>query len=60
MLLSEQKSSQNNTPAINSPEPETERLRRDIFRPDMEKFMMFTQMLRTNAMLNRAKITHKK
>jgi hypothetical protein len=41
------------------PDLETERLRRDIFRPDMEKFKLFTKMLRTNALFNRAKVTHK-
>ncbi|WP_262710292.1 hypothetical protein [Mucilaginibacter psychrotolerans] len=27
---------------------EEERLIRDVYRPDMEKFRLFTQMLRTN------------
>ena len=40
-------------------ESETERLKRDIFRPDMEKFRLFTQMLRTNAIYKKAKITHR-
>ena len=40
-------------------ESETERLRRDVFRPDMEKFLLFTQMLRTNKMYNRVKVAHK-
>jgi len=40
-------------------ESENDRLRRDIFRPDMEKFKLFTQMLRTNKLYNRAKVTHK-
>jgi len=40
-------------------ESETERLRRDVFRPDKEKFLLFTKMLRTNMMYKRAKITHK-
>ncbi len=40
-------------------ESETERLRRDIFRPDMEKFYLFTKMLRMNAIYKKAKITHK-
>jgi len=39
-------------------ETEAERLRRDVFRPDMEKFKLFTQMLRTNALYKKAKITH--
>ena len=38
---------------------EEERLREDIFRPDMEKFRLFTKMLRTNMLYKRAKITHK-
>jgi len=38
---------------------ETERLRKDVFRSDMEKFHLFTKMLRTNALLKNAKITHK-
>jgi hypothetical protein len=42
-----------------SAEQEIERLRRDIYQPDMEKFFLFTKMLRTNALYKRAKITHK-
>jgi hypothetical protein len=37
---------------------EIERLKRDIYRSDMEKFRLFTQMLRTNALLKRAVIRH--
>lgn len=40
-------------------ETDEERLRRDIYRPDMEKFKLFTQMLRTNALYKKAKITHR-
>ena len=40
-------------------EAEEQRLRKDIFRPDMEKLQLFTKMLRTNALFKRAKITHK-
>ncbi len=40
-------------------ESEDERLRRDIYRPDMEKFRLFTQMLRNNKIYNRIKVTHK-
>lgn len=42
-----------------SNEGEVVRLRRDIYRPDMEKLKLFTQMLRTNALFKKAKITHK-
>ena len=38
---------------------ENERLHRDIHRSDMEKLRLFTKMLRTNRMLNKAIITHK-
>jgi hypothetical protein len=38
---------------------ETERLKRDIYRPDMEKLQLFTKMLRTNALLKKAIIHHK-
>jgi len=40
-------------------ETEIERLKRDIYRPDMEKFRLFTQMLRRNAALKKAVIRHK-
>lgn len=36
-----------------------ERLRRDIYRPDIEKLHLFTQMLRVNALFKKAKITYK-
>jgi hypothetical protein len=38
---------------------EEKRLREDVFRSDIEKFRLFTQMLRTNAILKKAVITHK-
>jgi len=38
---------------------ETERLKMDIYRPDMEKLQLFTKMLRTNALLKKAVIHHK-
>jgi hypothetical protein len=38
---------------------ETERLKRDVYRPDMEKLQLFTKMLRTNALLKKAIIHHK-
>lgn len=34
------------------------RLKRDMNRSDMEKFLLFTQMLRTNAMYKKAKISN--
>ena len=53
------KKTPSNIAADVSSEQEIERLRRDIYRPDMEKFFLFTKMLRENAMYKRAKITHK-
>ncbi|MDH7462035.1 hypothetical protein QEG73_12130 [Chitinophagaceae bacterium 26-R-25] len=41
------------------PKTDEERLREDIYRSDMEKFRLFTRMLRRNEMFKRAKITHK-
>ncbi len=38
---------------------ELERLRRDIYRTDMEKLNLFTQMLRVNSLLKKARVTHK-
>jgi hypothetical protein len=53
---------QNNTdkkPVQNSILTEDERLRQNIYRPDMEKLRLFTMMLRTNALYKKAAITHK-
>jgi hypothetical protein len=38
---------------------ELERLKRDVYRPDMEKLQLFTKMLRTNILLKKAVIRHK-
>ena len=38
---------------------EAERLKQDIYRPDIEKFRLFTKMLRANMLLKKAVITHK-
>ncbi len=43
----------------NGDQQEFTRLREDIFRTDLEKFRLFTQMLRRNSMLNKAIISHK-
>ena len=37
----------------------TERLKQDIYRTDMEKLRLFTQMLKTNAMYKKAIVSHK-
>lgn len=38
---------------------DVERLRRDVFRSDMDKLKLFTKMLRTNSILNKAVVIHK-
>ncbi|MEI8279088.1 MAG: hypothetical protein WCG87_04940 [Bacteroidota bacterium] len=38
---------------------EEERLLQDMNRSDMEKFLLFTEMLRRNALYKKATITHK-
>ena len=60
MVLLQEESSKRIDQVPASIESEAERLHRDIFRPDMEKFKLFTSMLRTNMLYKRAKITHKK
>jgi len=56
-------SEKNNDPTKNPAPPitdaEKERLLRDIYRPDIEKLGLFTEMLRNNAVFKKAKITHK-
>jgi len=36
-----------------------ERIKRDVYRSDMEKLSLFTRMLRQNALFKKAKIIHK-
>lgn len=38
---------------------DSERLRRDVYRSDMDKLRLFTKMLRTNNVLNKVVVTHK-
>ena len=38
---------------------ERERIRRDMYRSDIEKLDLFARMLRQNALFKRAKIIHK-
>lgn len=42
-----------------SNDPERERLKRDIYRSDIEKLQLFTRMLRQNALFKKAKVIHK-
>jgi hypothetical protein len=40
-------------------ESEIGRLRSDVYRSDMEKFLLFTKILRANKMYSRVKVIHK-
>lgn len=40
-------------------ESELDRLKRDIYRSDKEKYLLLIQMFRRNAMFKKAIITHK-
>ncbi|RFS22790.1 hypothetical protein DVR12_13455 [Chitinophaga silvatica] len=50
---------QKGTEAVFDFSSEMERLKKDIYRSDIEKLKLFTQMLRTNNLLKKTKITHK-
>jgi hypothetical protein len=46
-------------PISESAVSEEERLRKDIYRTDLEKLHLFSQMLRINNLFKKARITHK-
>lgn len=58
-MSSEKKSIQKAVLISKSKGHDIERLRQDIYRPDMEKLRLFTQMLRANSLFEKAKVTHK-
>jgi len=58
-MSSEKKSIEKGVLDPSSNQGEMDRLKRDIYRPDMEKLKLFTQMLRANALFKKAKVTHK-
>ena len=59
VMSSEKKSIEKGVLDPSSNQGEMDRLKRDIYRPDMEKLKLFTQMLRANALFKKAKVTHK-
>lgn len=59
MSLSEKEPSGKSKQVVILNESEDERLLRKLNRSDMEKFLSFTKMLRTNSMYKFAKVTHK-
>jgi hypothetical protein len=40
-------------------ESESERIRRDIYRSDIEKLKLFTRMLKQNTLFKNARVIHK-
>jgi hypothetical protein len=38
---------------------EKERIKRDVYRSDIEKLRLFTQMLKQNVLFKKAKVIHK-
>jgi hypothetical protein len=59
IMAAEKKSAHSVIETSTSNKGEIERLRRDVYRPDMEKLRLFTQMLRVNTLFKKAKVTHK-
>jgi hypothetical protein len=45
--------------ALSMTNAEKERIRRDVYRSDIEKLSLFTRMLRQNILFKKAKIIHK-
>lgn len=59
-MISDKKTIKENAAVYNNTtDVEMARLRKDIFRPDMEKLALFTKMLRINALYKKARISHK-
>lgn len=58
-MAAEKKSANREVRKSSLNEAETDRLRRDIYRSDIEKLRLFTKMLRANALFKKAIITHK-
>ena len=59
MSLSEKKADNPKSTTNFVVETEEERLRRDIYRSDAEKFRLLTEMLRMNAIYKKANVTHR-
>ena len=58
-MAADKKSANREVKKSSPDEAEIERLRRDIYRSDIEKLRLFTQMLRANALFKKAIVTHK-
>jgi hypothetical protein len=57
--MSEKNEESAKTTASSLTNAEKERIKRDIYRSDMEKLKLFTRMLKQNALFKKAKVIHK-
>jgi hypothetical protein len=58
-LMSEKNKVSTEIAASSMFDAEKERIKRDIYRSDVEKLRLFTRMLRQNALFKKAKVIHK-
>jgi hypothetical protein len=58
-FMSEKNNESTGNVALSITSAEKERIRRDVYRSDIEKLRLFTRMLRQNILFKKAKITHK-
>jgi hypothetical protein len=57
--MSEKNGVSANTTASSLTDAEKARIRRDVYRSDMEKLKLFTRMLKQNALFKKARVVHK-
>lgn len=57
-LMSE-KNKESEIVALSMTDAEKERIKRDVYRSDIEKLRLFTRMLKQNALFKKAKVIHK-
>lgn len=59
MAVNQPNNQQNNSSIALNERSEMERLIENVYRPDIEKLHLFTQMLRMNSLFKKAKVVHK-
>ena len=57
--MSEKNGESANTTTSSLTDAEKARIRRDVYRSDMEKLKLFTRMLKQNALFKKARVIHK-
>ena len=57
--MSENSKESTENAAVSMTSAEKERIKRDVYRSDVEKLNLFTRMLRQNIFFKKAKIIHK-